>query len=531
VLADSIHAIELQDKDKTNILPQILLTAGLAVSNVEVVTSTAAATAAAIAAATGGGGGGGGGGGRQETLYEMTKMAGALAAAGVKQETAAQVAARAAVAPSPAEAAMAAGGTVGGATQKMISNPARKTTQRKSPTPPPATVAAPAASAPPKKQQQQQQPPPQQKPSARKPATRPVVTPVPVPAPAPARGRASGNSSSRGGRGGRGGRGAAPATAAAPATKQKVLYDPSTTAKPPVFNGSPAGTTPQPSSSSTEPEVVLKQDEWKCEACTYIDKNYNKECQMCGTEQPFMLVPTKAKPVPKSKKQKKKKGGGRGQAVSLASLLGPGTGGGGGYTGSGTSASAAGGGGVRVPAQTIPRGVVSVVVPEHGAIKIQQGQNGFLFVCARHTYDECIDKELFGLPYNEFRGMQIKLVPENNQQGRPPTLLYLFNITTTDLEGVFVATSAPAIDIDPMAWKSKKSPGGFPAQVQIRRIRTIPRRRIGKRAFSINCGLMSPDDHKLAEQYLQGIGLPEVQRRYDGGGGKLSTTSMTYKKS
>lgn len=87
------------------------------------------------------------------------------------------------------------------------------------------------------------------------------------------------------------------------------------------------------------------------------------------------------------------------------------------------------------------------------------------------------------------------------------------------------------MDIDPMAWKSAKSSNGFPAQVRVRRIRTIQPRRIGKRAFSMTSGHMPPADHKLAEQYLQGIGLPELQRRRpDDGGGKLATTHMSYKK-
>ena len=110
--------------------------------------------------------------------------------------------------------------------------------------------------------------------------------------------------------------------------------------------------------------------------CALLMTSSHSEGQMCGSPQPFMLVATKSK-----KKKNKKKGGGRGQAVSLASLLGPGTGGGGGYSGNGTAASAAGG--VRVPAQTIPRGVVAVPVPEHGVLKIAEGQNAFLWLCAR----------------------------------------------------------------------------------------------------------------------------------------------------
>lgn len=422
VPVNGIHTISLLDKDKMNVLPQMLQSAGLSVASTDdVLSGTAAATKAAIEAAVGGPSGpsgsvpgvGGGGGNGSESYYDMAKMAGALAAAGVQQETAQQVAARAATAPSPAEAAVnsARGSSARGSTKQPPAS--RQSTSPTIPPPRSAATATATATASRKKKsspsppaaaaaQPKKQTPPQPKAGGRKQPTKPVVTPAPILAV-----RAAGT--------------------AAAAAKKKMLYDSNASGKP-VFNGA---TPPSSSASSStvstsvEPTVVLKKDEWKCPACTYIEKNFNKECQMCGTPQPFMLVQTKTQ-----KKKKKKKGGGRGQAISLASLLGGGGGGGGG------GGCGGGDGGVRVPAQTIPRGVVRVDVPEYGPMKIQEGQNAFLFICSRVTYHECIDKDLFGLPFPEFRGMQMRLVPENNHQGRPPTMLYLFNISTTELHGV-----------------------------------------------------------------------------------------------
>lgn len=85
---------------------------------------------------------------------------------------------------------------------------------------------------------------------------------------------------------------------------------------------------------------------------------------------------------------------------------------------------------------------------------------GVIFGAKRMTYNECLSKQLFGLPNSHYVYVR-KIEP-----GLP---LFLFNYSDRTLLGIFEAASSGQMNIDPYAWTSDgshKTP--YPAQVQIR---------------------------------------------------------------
>ncbi|KAD1053236.1 hypothetical protein R6Q59_027178 [Mikania micrantha] len=83
-----------------------------------------------------------------------------------------------------------------------------------------------------------------------------------------------------------------------------------------------------------------------------------------------------------------------------------------------------------------------------------------IFGAANTTINECLSKQLFGLPKEHLEYVE-KIVP-----GLP---LFLFNYTDRKLHGVFEAASHGQRDIDPYAWTCEgKQKTPFPAQVQVR---------------------------------------------------------------
>eukprot|EP00899_Mesostigma_viride_P008902 jgi/Mesvir1/18012/Mv25050-RA.2 len=63
-----------------------------------------------------------------------------------------------------------------------------------------------------------------------------------------------------------------------------------------------------------------------------------------------------------------------------------------------------------------------------------------IFGCTKKTMDECIDSNLFGLPFNHMKYVQ---------SITPGMLLFLFNYTDRLLHGIFRATSAGTLNINP----------------------------------------------------------------------------------
>jgi len=82
-------------------------------------------------------------------------------------------------------------------------------------------------------------------------------------------------------------------------------------------------------------------------------------------------------------------------------------------------------------------------------------------LCDPRTEAECLQRGLFGLPPTQALIVRA-IVPES-------TLLFLFNVRTRHVLGVFRATTWPQQNLDPHAWG--EDPGGgsrFPLQVRVR---------------------------------------------------------------
>ncbi|PWA40675.1 nucleotide-binding alpha-beta plait domain-containing protein [Artemisia annua] len=98
------------------------------------------------------------------------------------------------------------------------------------------------------------------------------------------------------------------------------------------------------------------------------------------------------------------------------------------------------------------------VCKARGLGKVQLG--GVIFGTTKATINECLSKQLFGLPGSHF--VYVKKI----EPGLP---LFLYNYSDKTLVGIFEAASSGQMNIDPYAWTlegSQRTP--YPAQVQIR---------------------------------------------------------------
>ncbi|XP_047334372.1 kelch-like protein 3 [Impatiens glandulifera] len=85
---------------------------------------------------------------------------------------------------------------------------------------------------------------------------------------------------------------------------------------------------------------------------------------------------------------------------------------------------------------------------------------GVIFGCSNATIEECLSKQLFGLPAQHFSYVV------NIQPCLP---LFLFNYSDRKLHGIFEAASFGLMNINPYAWTANGSTKTqYPAQVQIR---------------------------------------------------------------
>jgi len=95
--------------------------------------------------------------------------------------------------------------------------------------------------------------------------------------------------------------------------------------------------------------------------------------------------------------------------------------------------------------------------------------NGVIFKANKSTYGECLQRQLFGLPENQMTRSLAKINVGS-------TALFLFNFETLEMEGVFVATQPPCLNLEPDAWaksgRSRRASSGspFPAQVRVRKV-------------------------------------------------------------
>lgn len=96
-----------------------------------------------------------------------------------------------------------------------------------------------------------------------------------------------------------------------------------------------------------------------------------------------------------------------------------------------------------------------------------QDTKGYIFRCSNATQKECFEKMLFG----------DKLVYRSKQPVRKGDILFLYNVATEILQGVFVAETDATINIDREAWG-----GDYPWQVKVAwKEKYEP---IGKKTFS-----------------------------------------------
>ncbi|WOL14798.1 hypothetical protein Cni_G23579 [Canna indica] len=84
---------------------------------------------------------------------------------------------------------------------------------------------------------------------------------------------------------------------------------------------------------------------------------------------------------------------------------------------------------------------------------------GAIFGCKDVTMEECLSKQLFGLPSNHYSFVR------NIEQGLP---LFLFNYSSRTMHGIFEAASHGQMNIDPYAWTVDGTDRtAFPAQVRV----------------------------------------------------------------
>jgi len=91
--------------------------------------------------------------------------------------------------------------------------------------------------------------------------------------------------------------------------------------------------------------------------------------------------------------------------------------------------------------------------------------DGMMFVCNNDTYDECIRIKLLGLPRQYLRTVQ-SLLPETSA-------LFLFNMSTRLLHGLFEPTEAGGENLNRSAWNrdgSERNGSRYPAQVPFKNV-------------------------------------------------------------
>lgn len=88
-------------------------------------------------------------------------------------------------------------------------------------------------------------------------------------------------------------------------------------------------------------------------------------------------------------------------------------------------------------------------------------RGGVIFLCDPQTEDECLQRGLFGMPASQTQIVR-QIAPE-------ATLLFLFNVRTRLMSGIFRATSWPQLNLEPEAWGEGSTGGSrYPLQVRVR---------------------------------------------------------------
>jgi len=83
-----------------------------------------------------------------------------------------------------------------------------------------------------------------------------------------------------------------------------------------------------------------------------------------------------------------------------------------------------------------------------------------IYICDPRTEEECLQRSLLGLPSSQTQIVR-GIVPE-------ASLLFLFNVRTRLLFGVFRAASWPQLNLEPTAWGEETGASRYPLQVRVR---------------------------------------------------------------
>ena len=107
----------------------------------------------------------------------------------------------------------------------------------------------------------------------------------------------------------------------------------------------------------------------------------------------------------------------------------------------------------------------------------QHGSGGAVFGCTKATKDECMSRQLLGLPGGPSHRKMIEMIQPHS------TALFLFNYSHREMYGVFEADAPGGMNLVPEAWRGQGSwrngKGGddrspFPAQVHFRIVKNFP---------------------------------------------------------
>ena len=105
--------------------------------------------------------------------------------------------------------------------------------------------------------------------------------------------------------------------------------------------------------------------------------------------------------------------------------------------------------------------------------------DGFIFRCNEKTFQECLDRNLFG-ELEEY----LPLIKQLNTG----STLFLYNTSNWNLYGIFKATSKGDKHIEPQAWSGK-----FPAQIRVKPVGKIKSIHIDKTKGIISFKGIYPD--------------------------------------
>ncbi|KAK3258846.1 hypothetical protein CYMTET_32128 [Cymbomonas tetramitiformis] len=96
-------------------------------------------------------------------------------------------------------------------------------------------------------------------------------------------------------------------------------------------------------------------------------------------------------------------------------------------------------------------------------------RNGYIFMCNKWSWPECFTRSLAGSPANQLA--QIEQFVEFRA-----TLVFFYNTDTQAFYGLYLADSAPRLNIQPEAWNNgdtARKSSRFPAQVSLQRLTDV----------------------------------------------------------